>query len=414
MPFKENFELAQRVMKEIQEKVTTSNSIIPGTDLPMIFLPEMPSYNAKFGPAKMKEIMDYQSYISKIRTVPRLSAEISKLEKEGKPSPLTTMYIAITMMGVGECADTSNLAMILLCQNSCKSPVNIINLVGKKPNDDPFEHALVVIGECQPLASSAARARGVPSFRGLGDDCVIMDPLLGVVGKANDILNIPDEMAYLTTFAVNRIDQITTVPASVDFKELAFKIYANAKTLSLQWCKEFQPYQRSSLQAPKAEAAPTVKKQIAAASVAATGVAAPRPKLGLFDEHTKSDPHSELSILLERFRSDPSNKTAFDSIEKRNYAQAIRRICTVNHGASNSEASLHMLRILLKFKDVLSIDIDEQAGEKMQTALHQTALRNNRTAYDLLIESGANPNIESRDGKKAMDYFPASMTPSTP
>lgn len=71
-----------------------------------------------------------------------------------------------------------------------------------------------------------------------------------------------------------------------------------------------------------------------------------------------------------------------------------------------------MLKIILKFKDKLSISLDEQAGDKQQSALHIAASRNNQTAYDLLIAAGARQDIKDSAGKTALDYKEPAEKPS--
>jgi hypothetical protein len=238
MSLRSNLELAQKVLTQIKTEVVTSNDIIPRTKIPVISYAEMTTNYEKFGD-KLQEMIDYQDYTNRIRSVASLEKTIAQLEKTGQPAPMTTYYIAITMMGVGECADTSNLAMALLCQNGCESLINVISLGGVKPNGEPFEHALVVIGNSDPITENLS------SFAALSDDCTFIDPLTSVIGQANKILTLDKETAYLRTFNVTSIlDSITIDPKKN--RETIEVIMKNAKEISDEWSKIYGKYTKKA------------------------------------------------------------------------------------------------------------------------------------------------------------------------
>jgi hypothetical protein len=397
MTFEKNLAVAKKVLEQIKRDVTSSDDIIPSVELPHIFPHEMASYERKFGEDKMGEMMRYNNYSSILRNRKRADETFKRLEKEGKISPWTTMNIAVTMMGIGECSETSNLAAILLCQKGCQAPINVLMLKGLLPNGKSFSHAVVVIGNCEVLTGE------LESFKQLSDDCVLIDPLIGVVGRANQIQTLEKEKEYIKVFDLTSFSEMHTINPLTSKKEVE-EIVKNAEQLSQEWRKTIDPYQKSSSK----ETAKTAQAAIApdngeklTASTSSEGTS--HVNIGLFG----TDPHTKLLVTLKPFEKDITVKAAFTSINDKKYGQAIRRICTVN-----SETSNKMLKIMLSFKDALSINIDEQAGEKKQNALHLTAINNNRIGYDLLIASGANPDIESFERKKEIDYFPAKISPS--
>lgn len=383
MAFEYNLKLAKLVLDEIKNTVTTSNDIIPAVELPVMDTKFLPEYVGRFGIDRVQEMLDYTQYAAELRGDIK-NETLKKLKQDKHISPQTTTYVAVTMMGVGECADTSNLAVVLLAKMGYQAPIHAVVLNGKKPTGEDYMHMMVVIGDCQITPSEL-----VPSFKKLSDDCVFIDPLLGIAGQANKIDTFKDQMAYLTVFSLKSIGQTYT---SKNFKEQAEQIYKTAKAISEEWRKTIPCYPKPVRKPTTAEAANT-KNQIADSKVPS----AARTELGMF----KSDPHTSLLKELMSFESDPAMKAAFDSINNKNYAQAIRRICTVNN-----EKSHRMLNVILKFRERLSITLDEQAGDKKQSALHIAASRNNYAAYELLIASGARQDLKDNEGKTASDYLP--------
>lgn len=385
MTYEENLQLATLVLEKIKKTVTTSNDIIPAIELPTLDVKRLEEYESRFGLRRMHEMLNYIDYLGYVRESLGNQALI-KLKQDNKASPMSTLYTAITMMGVGESVEVSHLAALWLARMDCKAPIHIVTIKGKKPTGEVFGHMLVVIGDF-PFSTHEL----VPAFKGLSDDCVFIDPLLGIVGQANKIHTIKDQMAYMRVFSLNNI--ISPRFAS-NFKEKAEEIYKNAEAVSIEWRKATPCYPKP-FSKPREEETGKAQNQ--------TDSSAARSAFGVF----KSDPHSSLLNELASFVSDPATQAAFDSINNKHYAQAIRRMCTVNH-----EKSLSMLKIILKFKDKLSISLDEQAGDKQQSALHIAASRNNQTAYDLLIAAGARQDIKDSAGKTALDYKEPAEKPS--
>lgn len=393
MTYKRNLELAQEVLKEIKENVTSSHDIISAIEMPVLIPAQIKEYQKKFGEDRVKRTLDYLAYSSKIREK-LWRKEFIRLENENAISPITTLYVAITMMGIGECADTSNLGTILLCLKECESPVNIVFLEGRKPGGDIFPHALIVIGNCEVIAPlTDGRKKPIETFKYLSNDCVFLDPLIGVVGRANQIQSSSLENNYFQTYALSHIRQIIEIEDPKAVKTTSQHIYDNAKVIYEKWSQQIAPYKKSTSSFGEAATAEPQR----AMQIAKEALTSPIAEFGLFE----TDPHLKLLKQLKQLEVDTSTAVAFESIHKKNYTQAIRRICT-----SSSEVSINMLSKLLKFKGELSINLDEQqASGKKLTALHVAASYNNQTAYDLLIASGANPDIFNSEGKKAADCF---------
>ena len=85
-----------------------------------------------------------------------------------------------------------------------------------------------------------------------------------------------------------------------------------------------------------------------------------------------------------------------ESINARNYGQALRRLATLNN-----PVALKIAAKLLLLKDRLNFYINEQAGHTKQTALHHAKRKNNKEIYDLLIAYGADNTIPDSANKTA-------------
>ena len=105
-------ELATDVLKKLKAEVTSSHDIISRVKLPFLFADQFENYKKQFGEEKFA---DYMRHIEKSDRVRNKALDLQAVFiKRGIPSPDTTMYVAITQCGVGECGDTSNRAAMEL------------------------------------------------------------------------------------------------------------------------------------------------------------------------------------------------------------------------------------------------------------------------------------------------------------
>lgn len=114
----------------------------------------------------------------------------------------------------------------------------------------------------------------------------------------------------------------------------------------------------------------------------------------------KGDAHARLVKVLSG-KIQEKNKAEFkpflDAIQEKNYAKALRRICT-----STSSLAFDVTKeFLIACKELkISFDINETAGTENLSALHHAARKNNRQLCDLLISYGANANLLQVSGAK--------------
>ena len=64
-----------------------------------------------------------------------------------------------------------------------------------------------------------------------------------------------------------------------------------------------------------------------------------------------------------------------------------------------------MIKLLLEYKNELSINIDEQAGSENRAAIHYAALKGHRELFKFLIQQGADENLKDKSGVIAGEAF---------
>ncbi|MBA2711274.1 MAG: Fic family protein [Tatlockia sp.] len=100
----------------------------------------------------------------------------------------------------------------------------------------------------------------------------------------------------------------------------------------------------------------------------------------------------------------------FNAMSDKQYARALRMLCI----RKESEA-FSAIKILVSNKELLQFDINEQAGEKRYSALHQAAIHDNRLIFDYLLEQNASRDLELPLEVKSHlpeNYFPKEIVES--
>lgn len=114
-------------------------------------------------------------------------------------------------------------------------------------------------------------------------------------------------------------------------------------------------------------------------------------------------PHEVLLRQIDKII--PNNKRDLypyflNAINEKNYAKALRTACT-----SESETAFRLIKLLLLYKGILKIDVNEQAGSRKYAALHHVALHGNKEIYDYLVSQGA-AQLEDDDGNTPEQLLP--------
>jgi ankyrin repeat protein len=100
---------------------------------------------------------------------------------------------------------------------------------------------------------------------------------------------------------------------------------------------------------------------------------------------------NEISPIVEAHMKD--FKTFADAIAKKAYSKALRRACTSIH-----PDALELVKVLLKYKEIFSIDINEQAGENLNAPIHYAIKKENNSLCQLLLLHGADADLKNKDG----------------
>ncbi len=126
--------------------------------------------------------------------------------------------------------------------------------------------------------------------------------------------------------------------------------------------------------------------------------------------HTQSElfkisPHDQLVNRIEKFNN---VEIVLNLIKKKKYGSALRSACT------SKKYGYQFVQILLEYRDQLSIDINEQAGEDQFAAIHYAVLKQATThVYELLLKYGANENLITAKGKTAKEMYLARFPAAT-
>lgn len=114
--------------------------------------------------------------------------------------------------------------------------------------------------------------------------------------------------------------------------------------------------------------------------------------------------HTELVKRLKKITN--SNLSYFkpfsDYIDERQYTKALRTAC---RNISANKHTFDLIKILLSYKQPLSINIDEQVGQDNFAAIHYAATQGHQELYDYLVQQGANVQVSDAKGISAERYM---------
>jgi len=379
-----NLELATTILKKLKKELTSETDIIPCKELPFCPTDRFEEFKATFG----KRFDDYLFQASKLKNIRAKATSLLPI-LNGKMAPNVTADIAITLCGTGLCLERSNRLCVELLAAGCKEDINFITTLGKprssiidksKPEvNSHYTHAFVIIGKLPFVINDEI---GLAVFREFNDDCILVDPLLGITGKAkNTAILLKD---YFKTYEINRLGEVTTMNHTDHFKHVK-TILANAKM--------FSDLIKRDLGLKEEKTSVNQPTSFPGSPVTASGDAYSSLKKQL-DEKLKSYKNID--------------RSSFANFEKSiaipNFEQALRRICSF----PDIKTGLPLVEILLSFKTQLNIKIDAQGADKcspIHYAAEQIKEHQNRDLYDLLVRHGADENLLDGDGKSAKQYL---------
>lgn len=95
-----------------------------------------------------------------------------------------------------------------------------------------------------------------------------------------------------------------------------------------------------------------------------------------------------------------------EALEQKEYSRALRWLCT-----NKSEKAETLARLILSYKERLSINVNERAFGYGHTAIHYAAIRGNQQLYDLLVQHGGDENMTNASGIAAWELMSLYLAP---
>jgi ankyrin repeat protein len=112
---------------------------------------------------------------------------------------------------------------------------------------------------------------------------------------------------------------------------------------------------------------------------------------------SSGDFHNELIAKIELIAKDQMSFGPFlTAVKERNYSKALQ----IAFNIKNDEVC-KLIEILLSYKDKLNININERSGSENRAAIHFAALNEFQSAFDLLVDNGADLELTDNNGFSA-------------
>ncbi len=110
-------------------------------------------------------------------------------------------------------------------------------------------------------------------------------------------------------------------------------------------------------------------------------------------------------ILVQKLKSvakgkETLTKNFFESIDNKDYSQAVRRACT-----TADSIGFELIKIIFSYKGEFNINLKESPGKDQRTAIHYAALNGNIALFKFLEEMGADKTTPDARGKSAEQYM---------
>ncbi len=192
----ENLKIAHAIKAEVKHQVICSNDIIPRALMPALYVGYMPLYQAMFGVNLIQHYLDYSNFTSSIRNI--MTQEVDKMTTL---SPRSTVALAITRYGVGECQEIATFCYDKLIEQKLSTIAFIVLQApitqGRKT---PQMHCLVLLGDD---ALQLHAGSDIKVLNQLPDHVVALDAYLNHVGPANRYLQ--EQRPYLEQFNYDKI-----------------------------------------------------------------------------------------------------------------------------------------------------------------------------------------------------------------
>lgn len=202
----DNLAQAREICCEVKAQTTCSNDIILKTVLPVLTLAMLPEQRKIHGESTMKAYLEYTEAARIARRV---------LDPEALRTcalPTSSFALAMTKLGMGECQELSTLVLFKLIQKG-RQDVAFVMVSGRKPDmiysEKLWGHCFIILGSDLNRHFSGDFATDLNRIDLLGEDAVVIDPMLNYVGPACHYRR--DQAKYFSLFSINEIVAIDIV-----------------------------------------------------------------------------------------------------------------------------------------------------------------------------------------------------------
>ena len=87
--------------------------------------------------------------------------------------------LATALCGLGECGEQTTLGFCRLLEKGSPAKIRWVIIQGKKQQS--YKHCIIL------MSPEDVSFKSIREFKSFSDDCILIDPLFGIVGKANEI-----------------------------------------------------------------------------------------------------------------------------------------------------------------------------------------------------------------------------------
>lgn len=233
----ERINIGRIVVKIIQNKITTSHSIISKMDLPFLFPDEIEKYKEQYGHHLIANYLDHQVKTDFTRQA------VFQIASQLTPYPLSITALVITEFGLGECHESATLALYHLLkakqENIC---ILMMESNTHSQTQKKYGHVFVLLGVTEDMFPKGVKDLSI--LNTLPDEVIAIDPFLNTVLPANQYLMT--EATYLDLFEYQTIADIN-IYSSMSERQLLDQEYLIKKVKEKCIQAGIKPYQISEL-----------------------------------------------------------------------------------------------------------------------------------------------------------------------
>ena len=219
----ENYSIARQLAHQLKQSITSSNDILDRAETPRVYSRDIERLITRYGENSVQSFLHHAKVCEEVR---RISIQTLRQNKAITLAPTTTLLVAISLLGIGECNELSNRLIIELLKHK-RNDFQLLYIRNHlTPYDAGKDHAIVILGNnTNPLQANDP----LSILNTLPNECVAIDLLLNHVGPANALLR--DQDKYYKAYLLQSILIMQTFMSETGEKD-ALKIESNAIELA--------------------------------------------------------------------------------------------------------------------------------------------------------------------------------------